>query len=227
MGSDILKSGRFYFISDDFYNNFDKEKKLMQNKENVDGKPANRPCFFSFPDSNNSEIYWCVPISSKVEKYQNIYDKKIEKQIAKGIISPKCNTIKFGDVMGKKRAFLIQNMFPVTQEYVQSTYIDKNTHNEVTIDNAKEKEIIKNAKEVLKLSKRGIQIIFGDVHKIYSALSAELEDKQKGISNVVTSEKSKTAYFSRKQLNTSAQKIKEKEKLVPQQPTHKKSQGLE
>ena len=169
-----MQNGRFYFIADDFYAKYDAEHCLMQNKEVVNGKPAQRPCFFAFPDSKNPQIFWCVPISSKVDKYQAIYDKKIAKQLDKHIKNPVCNTIRFGEVMGQKRAFLIQNMFPVIKSYVTDVYIDRNTQNAVTIDPHTESDIIKNAKAVLKLSLRGIPIVFGNIKKIYESLTAEL-----------------------------------------------------
>ena len=51
-----------------YYQDFPDDK-LMKNKDTIDGVPHSRPCFFAFPDSKNSEIYWVVPISSKFEKY--------------------------------------------------------------------------------------------------------------------------------------------------------------
>ena len=43
------------------------------------------------------------------------------------LTDPKCDTIRFGEVLGKKRAFLIQNIFPVSKRYIESAYVDKNT----------------------------------------------------------------------------------------------------
>lgn len=102
--------GQFYFITDEFYEKYDKDKNLMQNKEKVDEVNKNRPCFYAFPDKVNPKIFWCVPISSKIDKYKRIYEKKIDKQKQRGIKNPKCNTIRFGEVMGRETAFLIQNV---------------------------------------------------------------------------------------------------------------------
>lgn len=46
-----MKQGQFYFISDDFYQQHDKDRKLMQNKEVTNGTTHNRPCFYAFPDT--------------------------------------------------------------------------------------------------------------------------------------------------------------------------------
>jgi hypothetical protein len=140
----------------------------MQNKEIINGIRHDRPCFYAFPDSKYEKLFWCVPISSKVEKYQDVFDKKIQKY-------GKCNTIRFGDVMGQKRAFLIQNMFPITKDYIADVYIDRNTNKEVTIEPKISKDIQTNAREVLKLNSRGIPVIFPDVQKIKTALIQQLE----------------------------------------------------
>ena len=68
-----VESGKFYFIKDEFFNIF-KDYNLMQNKENGN----KRPCYFCFRDKENQEIIWFVPISSKVEKYEKIYNNKIQ-----------------------------------------------------------------------------------------------------------------------------------------------------
>lgn len=169
-----METGCLYFIIDDFYNKFDPDKVLMQNKETLNGQVHSRPCFFAFQDKENDEIYWLVPISSKVEKFETIVQNKIDKMKSNGKNNPQCNTIRFGEVMGHKRAFLIQNMFPVTYKYINCPYIDKNTNKNVTLKPEITKDIIKNAKEVLKLYKRGIKLIYGDMDKIYTALSNEL-----------------------------------------------------
>ena len=86
----------------------------MQNKENG-GK---RPCYFCFNDLEYPEIIWFVPISSKVEKYKQIYNKK--KKTRKNVYN-----FVFGKVLGKEKVFLIQNMFPTKFEYIENKYIVK------------------------------------------------------------------------------------------------------
>jgi len=164
-----MKKGRFYFISDEFYEKYDYNKTLMRNKEaDSDGALHNRPCFFAFPDKKHNEIYWLVPVSTKHEKYQIVFDSKVEKY-------GKCNTIRFGNVLGIKNAFLIQNMFPVTRSYINSVFIDRNTNNEVTVAPKIEKDVISNALFVLKLSKRGVPLLYADVYEIYKDLLTEIE----------------------------------------------------
>lgn len=108
---------QLYFLSDQYYLDFPDDK-LMKNKDMIDGVLHNRPCFFAFQDSKIDEIYWIVPISSRTEKFKQIEQNKIKKY---GI----CNTIRFGTVLGRDAAFLIQNMCPATERYLNA-YIDRN-----------------------------------------------------------------------------------------------------
>lgn len=171
-----MKQGTFFFITDDFFIKYDSDERLMKNKEGS----HNRPCFYAFPDKKEPNIFWCIPISSQVEKYEKIVQNKILKQTAKGYKTPKCNTIRFGEVLGQKRAFLIQNMFPVTAAYISSVYIDKNTLNPVTIVPAVEKDIITNANDILKLVFRGYHnLVFSDIQQIYHDLIEEMRFEQK------------------------------------------------
>ena len=166
-----MKQCSFFFITDEFFTRHNPDGHLMKNKEG----DHNRPCFYAFPDNREPAIYWCIPISSRIEKYERIVANKIAKQIEKGHKTPKCNTIRFGKVLGQKRAFLIQNMFPVTSKYISGIYIDKNTQSPVTIPPATEKDIVKNAKDILKLVLRGYDsLVFSDIRKIYAELATEL-----------------------------------------------------
>lgn len=94
------------------------DSELMQNKENGN----KRPCYYCFKSKEYDSIIWFIPVSTKIDKYQKIYDKKLQKQIKLGK-TPSIDTIVFGNVANTYSAFLIQNMFPVTEEYIESQYI--------------------------------------------------------------------------------------------------------
>ena len=65
-----MLQAQLYFLSDQYYQDFPDDK-LMKNKDTVDGVPHSRPCFFAFPDSKNSEIYWVVPILNVLNKIKS------------------------------------------------------------------------------------------------------------------------------------------------------------
>ena len=165
----------FVFIKDEFFTKYDQNGYLMRNK----GDRHSRPCFLAFSDKKEPNILWCVPISSQTEKFEKIVKSKIAKQQKNGNHSPKCNIIRFGNVLGHKKAFLIQNMFPITATYIASIYMDKQTHHPVTIEPSVVKDIISNSKNILKLAYHGYDnLIFTDIKSIYNSLKLELQAKQ-------------------------------------------------
>lgn len=64
-------------------------------------KGKKRPTYFTIKDKN---ILWFIPISSKVDKYQRIIDKKMEKY---GFY----NTILIEKIFDEKSVILLQNAF--------------------------------------------------------------------------------------------------------------------
>lgn len=163
---------QLYFLSNEYYQDFPDDK-LMQNKDTIDGVPHSHPCFFAFPDTRVPEIYWIVPISSKYEKYKRIEQGKIKKY-------GRCNTIRFGTVLGRNTAFLIQNMCPATEKYL-TPYIDKNKQ-PIRIDGRVAADVEKNARSVLALAKRGAKVIFPDVFTIFHGLEQQLQQAKEELS---------------------------------------------
>lgn len=145
----MFESGKFYFIKDEYFELF-KEYNLMQNKDNGN----KRPCYFCFRDFKNSNIIWFVPISSKIEKYKKLFEEKKLK-------NKKVYNFVFGKVLGKEKVFLIQNIFPVTEKYIEEKY--KNKNQDVEISPNLKKEIIKTATTIIKMSMKGINIPFYDI----------------------------------------------------------------
>jgi hypothetical protein len=70
-----MESGHFYFLDDSYFVDFP-DQYLMKNKEMINGQMHDRPCFFSFTDAS-TQLFWMIPISSKVKKYKGIYQKKV------------------------------------------------------------------------------------------------------------------------------------------------------
>lgn len=156
-----MEKGHFYFINDQYFIDFP-DTMLMSNKESLNGRSHNRPCFYAFED-NKTGLCWMIPISSQVKKYREYYNKKIQKY-------KRCDTIAFGYVLGQERAFLIQNMCPITDSYIKNEYIDKASNVPVRVNGAFEQELIEKAKRVLALQRKGIKLIFPDVSEIEKKL---------------------------------------------------------
>ena len=151
-----VENGKFYFIKDNFFELF-KGYKLMENKENGN----KRPCYFCFNDPDNERIIWFVPISSKTDKYKTIYEhkKKSKKRVYNFV---------FGKVLGKEKTFLIQNIFPTTEEYIESKY--QNKKQDVEITESLKNEIINTSMTVIKLAQKGISIPFYDIIEMKNIL---------------------------------------------------------
>lgn len=98
----LYKEGYVYHIKDEYFEKVN-DNMLMQNKENG----TYRPTFYCLKDEKTS-LLWMVPLSSRVDKFRAIHDKQAKKY-------GRCLTIVLGEFDGKSAAFLLQNMFPVTE----------------------------------------------------------------------------------------------------------------
>lgn len=154
----VIEDGKFYFIKDEFFNIF-KEYNLMINKENGN----KRPCYFCFRDRKYEKIVWFVPISTKYDKYKKIYENKKIKSGNKAVYN-----FVFGNVLGKKAVFLIQNIFPTTENYVEEKYITANK--DVEIPTIVRDEVIRISLRVVKLAESGTSIPFMDIIKMRDLL---------------------------------------------------------
>ena len=154
----IIEDGKFYFIEDKFFDIF-KDYKLMENKEGGN----KRPCYFCFRDRKDERIIWFVPISTKYDKYKRIYESKKMKAGKR----PVYNFI-FGNVLGKKAVFLIQNIFPTTEKYIEEKYTNSNI--DVEIPTVVKEEIIKIALRVIRLAEEGVHIPFYNIIEMKNIL---------------------------------------------------------
>ena len=85
-----------------------------------------------------------------------------------------CDTIVFGEVLGSEKAFLIQNMCPVTEKYISNEYLDS-MNVPVRVNGVFEKELVRKAKKILLLQRRGVNIIFPDVLNIERFLTEKTD----------------------------------------------------
>ena len=136
----VIEDGKFYFIKDEFFDVF-KDYGLMVNKE----------------------IIWFVPISTKYEKYKELYETKKNKSGKR----PVYNFV-FGNVLGKKAVFLIQNIFPTTEKYIENKYVNSNI--DVEIPTTVRDNVIITSLRVVELAERGINIPFYDIVKMKNLL---------------------------------------------------------
>ena len=159
-----IKQGYSYHIKDEFFYLI-RDRYLMSNKEGGNY----RPHFLAIQDSKSKSIYWMIPISSQVEKYKTIIEKKKRKY-------GKCNTIIIGKFAGKDNAFLIQNAFPILEKYLDHVHTIENKP--ITIHKKLDRELTINLREVLAMYRKGIRLIFPDIEEIQKKMEQELFNKK-------------------------------------------------
>ena len=138
----MIKESGFYIIKDEFF-------EVVNDKYLKDNKDGNRPHYYCFQD-NVKGIYWMIPLSSKIDKYKKIVSRSIEKR-------GRCDIIMIAKLDDDRTsAFLIQDMFPVTIEYIDREYTISGNHLIVTSEHIV-KEIDVKASRVLKLIKNGVR----------------------------------------------------------------------
>lgn len=153
-----IKTGYLYHIKDEYFDVVNDDS-LMQNHE----KGKKRPTYFTIKDK---DILWFIPISSKIDKYQKIIDKKVELY---GI----CNTILIRKIADKDAAILLQNAFPTLEKYIDHPHTINGAPVRVA-DNLKD-EILENFNSLLALKKQGINLFFADIDKIKEKMLDEIE----------------------------------------------------
>ena len=141
----FLETGYVYHIKDGYFE-FAKDEKLMKNHENGN----TRPTYFCIKNTD-SKILWFIPMSSKVEKYRKLQEQKIEKN---GV----CDTIVIGKYRRKDVVFLIQNIFPITEKYID--HIDTIRNQAVAVVEGTQKEITYKVNKIFKLKSKRNKLNF-------------------------------------------------------------------
>ena len=126
-----------------------------------------RPTYFTIKDD---DILWFIPLSSKVEKYKKIIDKKIKKY-------GKCDTILVREILGNDSVILLQNAFPTLEKYIDHVHILENGKAAKVIDTLKD-EIFDKFIYLLKLKSKGINLFFTDIDKIKKQMLDELKQSE-------------------------------------------------
>lgn len=152
-----VQTGYLYHIKDKFFDIVNDET-LMTNHE----KGKKRPTYFTIKDN---DILWFIPLSSKIEKYEKIVQKKVNRF---GF----CNTILIVEVFGRKHAILLQNAFPTLENYIDHVHtVDGKP---ARVSKALEKIILDNFIDLMKLKERGIDLFFTDIDKIKQIMLDEI-----------------------------------------------------
>ena len=152
-----IETGYLYHIKDEFFDKIN-EKGLMINHEN----DHSRPSYLAIKDN---DILWFIPLSTKVDKYKSIIEKKVKKYGS-------CKTILIKKIAEREQVILIQNAFPTIEKYVKSKHSIDGRY--IRISKYIEKEIIDDFRYMLSLKKDGLNLFFTDIDKIKQKMLEEL-----------------------------------------------------
>ena len=159
-----IKQGRLYFIKDEFLEKYGINYNLMDNKVESGTK---RPTYFCFRDDKVKEMLWFVPMSKQHSKYLKIYENKKEK-----MKKEPNNFIFFNNIAGIKGVFLIQNMFPTTEKYVQEEYFRRGQ--EIKVPVTIQKEILEKARTAIVLARRGVIATYTNLPQFIEEIKLEI-----------------------------------------------------
>jgi len=154
-----IRPGYVYHIKDKYFE-VASDDKLMRNREGG----AYRPTYYCLKDDKTG-LLWVVPMSRRTEKYAIFSQKDIERY-------GDCLKIVIGEYAGVKAAFLLQNMFPILPKYIDHVHTVK--QNPVPVDTRLQAKIDRNFRELLRLHRRGIKIVFPDILRLESLMSEEM-----------------------------------------------------
>ena len=155
-----IKTGYLYHIKDDYFKKVNDEN-IMSNHE----YQKKRPTYFTIKDN---DILWFIPLSSKVDKYQKLLDKKVQKYGT-------CDSIIIAKIVEDDSAILLQNAFPTLEKYIDHIHMINGAPAKVGTD--LQKEILLKFKRLMKLNDRGIKVFFTDIDKLKQQMLDEINEK--------------------------------------------------
>jgi hypothetical protein len=161
-----LQAGNVYFVSDSFF------EKVNDPFLKINYETTKRPHYFAFQDTVTS-LFWLVPCSSRIEKFENIVKKKQEQH-------KPTDTIKIVKIQDQKTALLFQDMFPTTASYISAPYT-RGGQPYYIADPKLVAELEKNAQKIITLLRRGIKFTptQPDANRIERLMLAELQEQKK------------------------------------------------
>lgn len=142
----------FYIIDDSFFIRFE-NCGLKFNKD------EHRPHYYCVKDKN-TELYWVIPLSSKINKYKAII-KNYEDNNKR---CDKLHIIKLDN--GIESVFLIQDIFPVTEKYIKRPYTINKNHLKLTSE-SQIKIIHKKATKIIGMIKRNVRFFTSQPNSYY------------------------------------------------------------
>ena len=158
MNENSIQAGYVYHIKDSYFD-LAQDDKLMRNYESG----AYRPTYYCLKDEKTG-LLWVIPMSSRVDKYNAVIAKDVERY-------GKCLKILVARYGDGESAFLFQNMFPILSKYINHIHTVAGVP--MAVNPAVQKIITSHFKEVLRLYRRGIKMVFPDIIRLEKLMLEE------------------------------------------------------
>lgn len=153
-----MRERGFYIIKNQFFEEIG-DVYLKCNKDNA------RPHYYCF-EEKRVKVLWMIPLSSKVKKYRRIIDQKN----AQGKPCDILHIVKLDN--GKENVFLLQDMFPIMERYIEREYTIAGNPMLLTSERTAG-EIEKKARKVVEMLKHGVRFTptQPDIPQIYKQMT--------------------------------------------------------
>ncbi len=161
-----LVNNGVYTLKDEFF-------KIHYDEFLSKNKGSGRPFYYVYKDKKLKDIYWLIPMSSKVEKAIN----KINTQY--GGNEDKCPFYVI-NTQQRNSVFLIGNAFPIIEKYIEGEFIETLTNKPLVIKDSKliqkiERKTAKYINYSMRVSKENTV----NLKKLLNELIAELKMNEK------------------------------------------------
>ena len=160
MNTTDIKPGYVYHIRNEYFE-IANDDRLMRNHEGG----AFRPTYLCLRDESTG-LLWVIPMSRRIEKYARYVQKDIDRY-------GECLKIVVGEYTGAEAVFLLQNMFPILPKYVDHIHMVR--QNPVPVDTRLQTVLNRNFRELLRLHRKGIKIVFTDIIRLEKLMINERE----------------------------------------------------
>ncbi|SJN46051.1 hypothetical protein FM115_11525 [Marinilactibacillus psychrotolerans 42ea] len=159
-----IQEHHMYVIDDKYFDRF-KDPEMMWNKE------EKRPYYYALKVKNQEDLYFLVPATSQVEKYQRI----MKSRTADDKRNDMFHILKIG---GRDNVLLLNKMIPVPAKYIKRAYTMNNIPLKV-VRNQDIEEVNRKAKRIVNLTKSDQKIPYQpDIKKLLSEISKDLQQEK-------------------------------------------------
>jgi hypothetical protein len=158
-----VRPGYVYHIKDAYFD-LANDDRLMRNHEGC----AYRPTYYCVKNDTTG-LLWVIPMSRRIDKYHAVIQRETARY-------GKCIKIVIARYGEKDSAFLLQNMFPILPQYIDHVHTIARVP--MSVDATVRETITQKFKEVLRLHRNGIKIVFPDIDRLEGLMKTESERRE-------------------------------------------------